>query len=574
MKGRAARFIFFLTVQLGLIATIGTALADKRVALVIGNSHYASTPTLANPANDATDVAAALTAIGFDVTLKLDATKREMDQAVAQFARASARADASLFFYTGHGLQYQGRNFVMPVDAELQDEISLRYELTSLDDVKDALQQSKGVKIMVLDACRNNPLAEKLVRSIRVGTRDIPKVQGYARPEQTAGMIIVYATQADSVAYDGTGRNSPFSNAFLKEIKEPGLEIGSMFRRVGADVYNETGGQQSPEISISLLTDYYLNQGETDQAIWSRIRATSNITAIREFLDRYPNSFYAPDAAARLELLERQTREAAANGHNTEIAAADAARLRQEQAERERIATAARAEEQDLASKLAAAETARQKLAAELAQRDAAQSEAERAHTLKAEIAQLEQQAADARAHATAEEQKAGDARKAANSAAQKSSLIASNEQGPITPSSPDRSNLALVPQIVGELRRLGCYKGVDSDWNAADTTRSVAKYALYAKLASPPNAPTEELLKDLQGRHDRLCPPDCSSREIAIGGKCVAKRCGHDESLSRSGQCVTKPAVTHDVASRSLAPARPAATGHCFVFNGNQYCE
>src|ERR1019366_9632185 len=105
---------------------------------------------------------------------------------------------------------------------------------------KAALERSNGVKIMVLDACRNNPLAAKLVRSIRVTSRDVPNVQGYARPEKTRGMIIVYATQADDVANDGVGRNSPFSRAFLKEIKEPGLEIGTMFRGIGADVYQAT----------------------------------------------------------------------------------------------------------------------------------------------------------------------------------------------------------------------------------------------------------------------------------------------------------------------------------------------
>jgi hypothetical protein len=303
MKRCLSVFVFFLIAQFGLLAQVSPSLADKRIALVIGNSHYKNTPTLPNPVNDASDVAGALTAIGFEVTLKLDAGKREMDQAVAQFGRDSTKADASLFYYAGHGMQYQGRNFVMPVDAELEDEISLRYELTSIDEVKEALQKSKGVKIMVLDACRTNPLAEKFVRSISVNTRELPRVAGYARPEQTSGMIIVYATQADGVANDGAGRNSPFSGAFLKEIKEPGLEIGTMFRRICTNVYAATNGQQWPELSMSLLSEYYLNQAETDQAIWAHIRTNSDDAVVREFLRRYPNSFYAPDARARLELL-------------------------------------------------------------------------------------------------------------------------------------------------------------------------------------------------------------------------------------------------------------------------------
>jgi uncharacterized caspase-like protein len=341
---RDLSFILLLcAVCVCLIAQTTPCFADKRVALVIGNSKYENTPALANPANDATDVAQALTAIGFQVTLKLDAEKRQMDQATAQFAREASNADAVLFYYAGHGMQFQGRNFLMPVDAELQDEISLRYEMTAIDDVKAALEQSSGVKIMVLDACRSNPLAAKLVRSISVATRDVPNVQGYARPERTRGMIIVYATQADDVANDGVGRNSPFSTAFLKEIKEPGIEIGTMFRRIGGDVYQATNGQQSPELSISLVSEYYLNQAETDQAVWARIRARADADAIREFLGRHPESFYAPDARARLELLDRETRE-------------KADRLTEKQKQVASAMEAEHAQEQELAAKRAAAE--------------------------------------------------------------------------------------------------------------------------------------------------------------------------------------------------------------------------
>src|SRR5580698_2815958 len=303
--------IFLCTLALAMFMGSTPSFADKRVALVIGNGAYKYTPALPNPQNDAVDVAQALKAIGFEVTLKTNLEKRQMDQVIAQFARDGKNADAALFYYAGHGMQFEGKNFVMPVDAELQDEVSLRYEMTSLDDIKAALERSSGVKIMVLDACRNNPLADQLVRSISVTTRDIPRVQGYARLEKSQGMVVVYATQAEAVARDGGGRNSPFTAAFLKEIKEPGLEVGTMFRRIGADVYATTNGLQSPELSISMVPEYYLNQSETDQMIWARIRTHADVPTLKEFLDRYPNSFYAPDARALLDLLERQAKEAA-----------------------------------------------------------------------------------------------------------------------------------------------------------------------------------------------------------------------------------------------------------------------
>ena len=189
--------------------------------------------------------------------------------------------DAALFYYAGHGMQYEGRNYVMPVDAVLRDEISLRYEMTSVDDVKAALEESKGVKILVLDSCRDNPLAEKFARSIVAKTRDLPRTQGLAPPERTNGMVIVYSTQADDVAHDGLGRNSPFSQAFLKELAVPGVEVGVLFRHVEEDVFASTDGRQSPELSISMAPEFYLNQGETDRTAWARLRESKSSGAPR-----------------------------------------------------------------------------------------------------------------------------------------------------------------------------------------------------------------------------------------------------------------------------------------------------
>lgn len=655
--GRSRTLLIFLCAFIAAsLAQLAPSMADKRVALVIGNSNYKHTPALANPANDATDVAQALTAIGFDVTLKLDVEKRQMDQVVAQFARAATSADAALFYYAGHGMQFQGRNFLMPVDAELQDEISLRYEMTGIDDIKAALERSQGVKIMVLNSCRNNPLAEKLVRSITVSTRDIPQVQGYARPDKTRGMIIVYATQADDVANDGLGRNSPFSAAFLKEIREPGLEVGVMFRRIGGDVYQATNGRQSPELSISMVPEYYLNQAETDQSIWARIRVNADAATIQEFLQRYPNSFYAPDARARLDLLEREAREKAeaeAEAQRRQGSAAETARLKEEQAARERAAAEARAHEQDLAAKLAAAEAERQKLAVELAQRESAQAaaearsraqldqaekereqreaslraeiekekatasqlekdrllrdaldkdrakqaaddqvadernrvskqdaeralqaEADRAQALKADIAQLEQQAAQAKALALAEAQKAEDAKKAASAAEASKAASATPGAASAAASELSADQLALVTPIRSELRRVGCFNGGEGNWSSTEMRLGVARYARYAKLAAPPEAPDAALLDGLKGQHERVCPPECSAREVVADGRCVAKACARGEILARNGACVARPAAPRVAAAREAVKAPAAAKGHCFSFNGNQYCE
>jgi uncharacterized caspase-like protein len=380
-------FLFVCALALVLAAQTSPGRADKRVALVVGNANYAHTAALGNPRNDATDVAQALTAVGFDVTLKLDVEKRQMDQAVAQFARMAKTADAVLFYYAGHGMQFDGKNYLMPVDAELQDELSMRYEMTAIDDVKAALQLSPGVKIMVLDACRNNPLADQFVRSISIANRGISaKVQGYARTEKLQGMMIVYATQADEVAADGVGRNSPFSEAFVKEIKEPGLEVGTMFRRIGRDVYVATRGQQSPELSISIVPEYSLNQADTDQTIWARIRLQADMNTLRDFLARYPDSFYAPDARARLDFLERRAQAQAdreAVQRQRQLIDAESARLGEEQAKRERAAADASEHERELAARLAAAESVQQKLAQELTDQQVAAEARDRAELEK-----------------------------------------------------------------------------------------------------------------------------------------------------------------------------------------------
>jgi hypothetical protein len=245
-------------VALGLVlwcATEADVLADKRVALVIGNGVYAKAPHLPNPSHDAQDVAAALKRIDFDVIRGTDLDRAGMQEAVIRFARAAQSADVGIFYYSGHAIQFKGINYLMPVDAKLDDEADL-YRFTKVDDVLGYLQQAKALKILVLDSCRNNPLAETLKRSIGL-TRAASLPRGLARIEAPIGTIISYATQAGQTAIDGKGRNSPYTTAFLKHIEKPS-EIGDIFREISADVYRATGRTQLPELSLSIVDKFYL----------------------------------------------------------------------------------------------------------------------------------------------------------------------------------------------------------------------------------------------------------------------------------------------------------------------------
>ena len=278
--------------------------AERRVALVVGNANYkVANVSLSSPRNDAQDISAVLTTLGFEVVTAIDASKRDMDFALQRFARLATDADSALFFYAGHAMQFQGRNFLMPTDAELEDEISVRYQTVGLEEVRAALDRASGVKIMILDACRNNPLADRLQKTMVGASRSVANTRGLARIDKTQGMVVAYATAADETAQDGQGRNSPFTTALLKRLQEPGLEIEMMFRRVAADVNAQTNGRQRPETYISLLSEYYLNQ--SDRIVWDRIKDQDDVAALRDFVNKYASSPLAIIARNRLDLLER-----------------------------------------------------------------------------------------------------------------------------------------------------------------------------------------------------------------------------------------------------------------------------
>ena len=202
---------------------------------------------------------------------------------------------------------FRASNYLMPVDAELEDDISLRYQMIAIDDVRAALDRANGVRIMILDACRNNPLAEKLAQNMGGQSRSFGNMRGLARIDKTQGMVVAYSTAADDVAMDGTGRNSPYTTALIKRLQEPGLEVEMMFRRIAADVNTQTGGKQRPETYISLLNEYYLNQ--TDRMAWDSVKDANNPAAVRDFIARFPSSPLLSQAQARLELIERPATE-------------------------------------------------------------------------------------------------------------------------------------------------------------------------------------------------------------------------------------------------------------------------
>jgi hypothetical protein len=299
-----------------LAISAAPSFAENRVALVIGNGAYEHAPRLPNPANDAADVAAALKRSGFETILATDLNKAGMDEVTIRFARAARAADVALFYYSGHALQFAGTNYLAPIDTRLVDEADLR-RMVRLDEVVQDVQQAKNLRILVVDGCRDNPLAEELKRSLGT-TRALPLQRGLAKIDSPEGMIVAYATQAGRTAEDGNGRNSPYTSAFLKNI-EAKDEIGTIFRRISSDVYATTRQTQLPELSLSLIGEFYLNgkvqitvtapQAPTDPCAaagdhWKSAEAIGTIEAYQDHVARFGGCAFAGLAKVRIESLK------------------------------------------------------------------------------------------------------------------------------------------------------------------------------------------------------------------------------------------------------------------------------
>lgn len=224
--------------------------ADDRIALVVGNGSYKFNTTLSNPRNDATDIAAALKSSGFSVQLLLDATRADMEKAIRDFGTSlKTPTSTGLFYYSGHGAQFEGQNYILPVDADIQDADELRYKAVDVEGVLAKMRSAGNLmNIVVLDACRNNPFPGS-TRSAERGLA-ITKIKV---PES----LIVFATDPGSVASDGSGRNSPFTEAFLSAMRIPEQDISQMMKRVTAAVRDATSGAQTPWISSNLTQNFY-----------------------------------------------------------------------------------------------------------------------------------------------------------------------------------------------------------------------------------------------------------------------------------------------------------------------------
>ena len=228
---------------------------ERRVALVIGNAAYQYTASLTNPVNDAQDMARVLNELQFQVLLKTDATLDAMADAIFTFGEQLKGGGVGLLYYAGHGIQVKGENYLIPVDANVVREDDIKRKTINARDILDKMDEAKShLNLVFLDACRNNPFP----RSMRAVSR------GLAGMNAPTGTLLVFATNPDNLAADGTGRNGTYTKHLLRYITQPGLEVGMLLRRVRTAVKDETGGQQVPWENGSIEGEFYFAGGRGD----------------------------------------------------------------------------------------------------------------------------------------------------------------------------------------------------------------------------------------------------------------------------------------------------------------------
>ncbi len=270
---------WFRWLVLGLMLqalAISPAAAGKRVALVVGNAAYQHAPALANPANDAADIAKVLTAAGFDVTLGVDLNRRAFLDKLHDFTRTLDGADTAVLFYAGHGLQVSGYNYLVPVDAKLDSARDLDFETVGVNFVLRQIEVGRKGKtsIVFLDACRDNPLSRNLARSM--GARGDAVGKGLAEVQTGVGTFIAYSTQPGNVALDGSGRNSPFTQALAVHVTEPGKNLTSVMIEVRNDVLKATDGRQVPWDHSALTKEFYFQRPDQPARASAAATGTGN----------------------------------------------------------------------------------------------------------------------------------------------------------------------------------------------------------------------------------------------------------------------------------------------------------
>ncbi|MBR0856898.1 caspase family protein [Bradyrhizobium liaoningense] len=505
------------------------ASATKRVALVVGNSSYQNAPLLPNPANDAAAIAATLKGAGFDVVdSRLNLAATDMRRALREFADQARDADIALVYYAGHGIEIDGTNYLIPTDARLERDTDIYDEAFSLDRVLLAIEPARQLRVVIVDACRNNPFADTMKRT--VASRSISR--GLARVEPTvSNTLIAFAAKAGLTALDGNSKNSPYAMALVKYIAKPGLDLRRAFGFVRDDVLQTTGNRQEPYVYGSLggedvaLVPAPKAQEPTPAANpQSEVRRDyelalqlGNKGALSAFLAQHPDGYYA--SLAKLQMNQIDAEEA-------RVAATDKARQAEQQRARLASEGAQRADQEKAAADLKAADEAR--IAAErtkqAAQEQAAEAERKRAASETSAAGVLSGNR-PAIANATPDNPAT-----AGSGQDDKGAKLAALSTAPL--------EADLAKSVQSELSRVGCFTGaVDGEWNAA-SRRSLALFNRHAGTKLDVKLASLDALDAIKLRTSRVCPLICDRGYRPDGDQCSKITCAEGSFLNDDNEC------------------------------------
>ncbi|MBV9985122.1 caspase family protein [Bradyrhizobium sp.] len=533
-----------------------SASAEKRVALVVGNSNYQNAAVLPNPANDATAVAATLKDAGFDlVTSKFNLQAADMRRALRDFADQAREADIAVVYYAGHGIEIDGTNYLIPTDAKLERDTDIYDEAFSLDRVLLAIEPARSLRLVIVDACRNNPFADTMKRTVL--SRSISR--GLARVEPaTTNTLVAFAAKAGLTALDGNSKNSPYATALVKYIARPGLDLRRAFGFIRDDVLEATGNRQEPYVYGSLGgADVALvpakpaastpanpstqanPQSEARQDYEAALQL-NNKDALNAFLAQHPDGYYASLAKLRLATLTAQETQGA-----TKKGLPD--------------------QEQPPLTPLPAQGTDQNKAAGALNGVEATATAAQGAAPKQEQAAQG---AGGLKAIETPTSEKPPATQVAAVDPGANETIT-----GPSTQDAKATSDAAatagssqIARSIQIELRRIGCLAdATDGDWNAA-SQRSMAQFNRYAGTHFDTKVASADALDAIKLKPSRVCPLVCQHGFKPDGDHCSKIVCAEGSFLNddnecekRRGKARTAKRDSYDRSERSIrAPEKP----------------
>lgn len=501
-----------------LAATVVNALAEKRVALVIGNSNYKNVTQLQNPGNDAAAIIGMFKKAGFDaVDSKLDVNVVEMRRALREFGNKARDADIAVVYYAGHGIELDGNNFLIPIDAALETDTDVYDEAFPLDRIMIAVEPAKQLRLVILDACRDNPFAKKIKRTI--GSRAVGRGLAKVEPSNPNTMI-AFAAKAGSTASDGDSKNSPFAIALINHLPKPGLDLRKAFGFVRDDVLKATNNTQEPfvygslggnDVALVPLPAVVTAPADQDAPIRRdyEFALQLNSRAVWDaFVEKHPSGFYTALARAQRDKL-------AAEG--ARIEATNKAKAALEEQSRLAIEGAKAADQARAAEQAKAAESAR--IAAERAK--------------------------------TAEEAKVAEAERAKAAAEKKV------KEAALAPPAarPDQAAVDLPRSLQSELRRVGCNTGaVDGNWNAA-AQKSLDLFNKHSGMKLDVNTASVAALEAVRAKSTRVCPLTCEYGFMADGDRCTKITCRAGYELGNANTCekieVRKPTAKREEPER-----------------------